>query len=301
MIILGGLELLKRDVFDKFSIQSLKNNTILKQVLPLTLMSLLLISGSFYSSISGAKEFSSKTKQIEVEVNSDIDTFSDSLNLFYGDKIVIIESQNQSLFDSNNDLDDEARELPPNWISAKNSIRERIDINNEQIEKNDIKISNLKLERDSEISEYEKDVLLDSGGEKEENSKNSFIFIIISTLIELVILGGVYFSEYYKFRSYKEFGDKISKDPNYQKWMLYDDLLSVIIPVDAKANQKIQSYKSIIDICKVNDIFLTQKDIVTFMKILNSLNIIRSSGSAKYIMKNREEASEILKDKFNIE
>jgi len=93
MIILGGLELLKRDVFDKFSIQSLKNNTILKQVLPLTLMSLLLISGSFYSSISGAKEFSSKTKQIEVEVNSDIDTFSDSLNLFYGDKIVIIESQ----------------------------------------------------------------------------------------------------------------------------------------------------------------------------------------------------------------
>ncbi len=35
-------------------------------------------------------------------------------------------------------------------------------------------------------------------------NKLSLAFVLISTLIELVILAGVYFNEYYKFRSYRE-------------------------------------------------------------------------------------------------
>ena len=65
IIILTGLELLKRDIFNKFSIQSLKDKTISKNVIPLLIFSLLLISTSFYSSISGAKEFSYKSKEID--------------------------------------------------------------------------------------------------------------------------------------------------------------------------------------------------------------------------------------------
>ncbi len=59
IILLGGLELLKREIFDKFSLQQIKFKSILnKDVLPLFLVSLFIVSMSFYASIKGAKEFS---------------------------------------------------------------------------------------------------------------------------------------------------------------------------------------------------------------------------------------------------
>ena len=70
-------------------------------------------------------------------------------------------------------------------------------------------------------------------------------FILISSLIELIILAGVYFNEYYKFRSYKEFRDRLEKDPNYQKWMLYDQMLNIIYTEDTKMNQKLPGNKGI--------------------------------------------------------
>lgn len=301
LIILSGLELLKRDIFDKFSIQSLKDKGISKAVAPLMVTSLLLISGSFYSSINGAKEFSSKSEQIEVKVENDIQAFSDSLATIYQPKIEQLEQQNIELFDANKLLDEEARSLPPTWVTNKNKIRERIDVNNEQIEKNDDKIQSLKDERDAKIKEYEEDQLNDGEEDKEENSKNSFIFVMISTLIELVILGGVYFSEYYKFRSYKEFREKVEKDPNYQKWLLYDEMLSIIFTEDVKMNERLPSNKAIIEMCKVHDIIVLPKDVTNFMKVLIGLNIIKASGSVKYINKTKEIAQDILRKKFNIE
>lgn len=301
LIILSGLELLKRDIFDKFSIQSLKDKGISKAVAPLMVTSLLLISGSFYSSINGAKEFSSKSEQIEVKVENDIQAFSDSLTIVYQPKIEQLEQQNIELFDSNKLLDEEARSLPATWVTNKNKIRERIDVNNEQIEKNDDKIQSLKDERDTKIKEYEEDQLNEGEEDKEENSKNSFNFVMISTLIELVILGGVYFSEYYEFRSYKEHREKIEKDPNYQKWLLYDEMLSIIFTEDMKMNEKLPSNKAIIEMCKVHDKIVLPKDVTNFMKVLIGLNIIKASGSVKYINKTKEIAQDILRKKFNIE
>ena len=79
LVILSGIELLKRDIFDKFSIQYLKLKSIQK-VLPLFLLSILIIGISFYSSISGAKEFASKEKQLDENKELILTQYSDSLN-----------------------------------------------------------------------------------------------------------------------------------------------------------------------------------------------------------------------------
>lgn len=300
LVILGGLELLKRDIFDKFSIQSLKDGSLLNGAFALMISSLLLISGSFYSSINGAKEFSYKEKEIEVKTELKINEIKDSIILSYAPRLEVLETQNKELFDANKLLDEEARQLPSTWVSYKNKIRSRIDVNNEQIDKNDNKISLLKKERDSKIEEIEEDLTSKSDENKEENSKNSFIFVIISTLIELVILGGVYFSEYYKFRSYKEFRDKIEKDPNYQKWLLYDQILSIIITEETKMNEKLPSNKAIIEMCKLNDIIVLPKDINNFLKVVVGLGIIKASGSVKYINKSLDIAKLLLRKSFNI-
>lgn len=296
VFLLGGLELLKRDMFDKFSISFLKLKGITKEVLPLFFISLSIISLSFYASIKGAAEFSSKSAEIEVKGKETIKTYNDSLTKVYGDEI-------KGLEDSFKSKDETLTNLQNLALTQKLSKDQRITISDLSTQKKDIQqqVTDKKTELATKIKEHETVVTTEAASKKEDNSKNSLMFIIISTLIELTILAGVFFNEYYKFRSYNEFRDKIEKDPNYQKWLLYDEMLKVIFTEDTKVNQKLPSNKAIIDMCKANSLFILPRDIIDFIRLLNSINIIRTSGSAKYFGKQREIAFETLRRHFNIE
>jgi hypothetical protein len=311
IIILAGLELLKRDIFDKFSVQSLKDKGISKAVLPLLMTSILLIFFSFYSTINGAKEFSSKSDQIEKVKEDKITKVSDSLNLVFSDKISEVEDEIKGYKSKWSEKDAEQTRINQSLTergylkpSENKRDKELADGKKELDDKilaSESKIEKIKSERDSQIIEYDNSITKKTESEKEDNNKNSFLFVIISTLIELIILGGVYFNEYYKFRSYREFRNKIEKDPNYQKWLLYDQILSIIITDETKMNQKLLSNKAVIDMCKVNDIIVLPKDLTDFLKVVVSLGIVKASGSVKYISKTREIAQETLRKHFNIE
>lgn len=151
------------------------------------------------------------------------------------------------------------------------------------------------------ITQKEKDLSSKTDEKKKDNSKNTIAFVIVSTLIELTILAGVYFNEYYKFRSYREFRDKLEKDPAYQKFLLYEQILQVVYSEDMRMNQKIAPTKSIIDMCKVNDLIVLNKDITDFFKVTTNLGIIKISGNTKYINKQRDLSFEILQKHFGVE
>jgi hypothetical protein len=296
IIILIGLELLKRDIFDKFSIQYLKFKSLGKEVLPLFLLSLLIISISFYSSITGASEFSSKSDKIEVDGKENIRAYGDSLTKNFNNDTKIIS-------DNIKKNDDMLTVLRTQALSERPS-RNKLKISQELIKEKDelsLKIKDMKDALDIKIQKNEESTNIESSDKKKDNSKDSFMFVIISTLIELVILAGVFFSEYYKFKSYKEFRDIIEKDPSYQKWLVYNQMMDIIYTEDTKINQKLPSAKAIIDICKASDLIVLPKDLLNFMKILSNLNIIKVSGSAKYFNKQREISLEILQKHFNIE
>lgn len=307
IIILAGIELLKRDIFDKFSIQQLKEKTINKNVLPLFITSLLLIFASFYSSLNGAKEFSSKSKQLEQVKEDKLKIFSDSLNVVYNSKISDIEIELKSSKDLLKTKDDEQTELASIQNLNRTQRQRVVDLKEEKktirddISKLESDISVVKKERDGIIESEKIRLNTETDSEKEDNSKNSFLFVILSVIIEMVILAGVYFNEYYKFRSYREYRDKIEKDPNFQKWLLYDEILNLIYTEDTKMNQKLPSNKAIIETCKVNDIIVLPKDISDFLKVLSNIGIIKQSGSARYISKSKDIAQEILRKNYNIE
>jgi hypothetical protein len=307
IIILGGLELLKRDIFDKFSIQYLKFKGFTKDVLPLFLLSVTIIGVSFYSSISGAKEFSSKEDVIDNNKKELLVQYNDSLTKVYDIKISKIETEIKTDKDKIDIKDKEQTELesiqPPSR-SQKSRIKDL------KVEKETLKSDILKLEGDvnstkkelnTKIKEHETEVSEETEDKKKDNSSNSLAFVLISTLIEIVILAGVFFNEYYKFRSYREFRDKIEKDPNYQKWMLYDQILDIIYTEDTKMNQKLPGNKAIIDMCKVNDIIVLPRDITDFLKVMNGLGIIKTSGSNRYINKQRDLSFDSLRKNFNVE
>jgi hypothetical protein len=307
IIILAGIELLKRDIFDKFSILQLKEKTINKSVLPLFITSLLLIFASFYSSLNGAKEFSSKSKQLEQVKEDKLKTFSDSLNGVYNSKISDIEIELKSSKDLLKTKDDEQTELASIQTLNRTQKQRVADLKEEKktirddISKLEKDIESVKLERDGIIENEKIRLETDTDSKKEDNSKNSFLFVILSVIIEMVILAGVYFNEYYKFRSYREYRDKIEKDPNFQKWLLYDEILNIIYTEDTKMNQKLPSNKAIIETCKVNDIIVLPKDISDFLKVLSNIGIIKQSGSARYVNKTKDISIELLKKQFGIE
>ena len=169
------------------------------------------------------------------------------------------------------------------------------------IEKIEVTKTDLKSELAKNIKSKELELSSKTDEKKKDNSKNTILFIIISSLIELTILAGVYFNEYYKFRSYREFRDKLEKDPNYQKYLLYDQILNIIYTEDTKMNQKLLSNKAIIDLCKINDMIVLNKDMADFLKVMTGLGIIKVSGSAKYINKQRDLSFELLMKHFNVE
>lgn len=308
IILLGGLELLKREIFDKFSLQHIKNNSFIgKDVLPLTITSLFIVSLSFYASIKGAKEFAAKSDQIDTQVQATIKTYEDSVKTVYNTKIIGFENEIKLNKDLILQKDNEQTEIEGS-TAVPSQKRSRIqDLKSEKkglIEQNnaiDIKIKETKEELNTVIRDYENKVLTEGKNKKEQNENNTFFFVMISTLIELIILAGVYFNEYYKWRSYNEFKDKIENDVSFQKWINYNKMLDIIYVSGYSINDRVPPYKLIIDLCKINGIVLNQKDLIEVFKLFISLGIIRSSGNARYIVKSKESAQDSLKNYFKID
>ena len=307
IIMLSGLELLKRDIFDKFSIQYLKAKAFTKDVLPLFLLSVAIISTSFYASIHGAKEFSSKEAVIEENQKVVVNQFADSLTTIYNGKVAEVETEikaDKEKLDLKDKEQTDLEAIQPPTRSQRNRIKdlkEERNILRADITKLEGDVNVIKTELATKIKEHETTVGAETEDKKKSNNSNSLAFVLISTLIELIILAGVYFNEYYKFRSYREFRNSIEKDPNYQKWMLYEQMLSIVYTEDTKMNQKLPANKSIADMCKVNDIIVMPKDITDFLKVMNGLGIIKTSGSTRYVNKQRDLAFEILRKHFNIQ
>ncbi len=307
VIILSGLELLKRDIFDKFSIQYLKAKAFTKDVLPLFILSMTIIGISFYSSISGAKEFSSKEDAIEKDKKEVIVQYTDSITKVYSSKTISLETEikdTKSKLETKDKEQTDLEAIQPPTRAAKSRIKDLKDekiVLRSDITKLEGDINNINSERDSIIQQKKVEIEAEKNDQKQDNSSNSFAFVLISTLIEIIILAGVYFNEYYKYRSYEDYKKKLEKDPNFQKWVNYNIVIDVIYGPDTKINDKLPSTKTISELCKVNGLILLNKDLTEMNKLFASLGITRSAGSSKYIAKSKQSAQEILKAYFKID
>jgi len=314
IIILSAIELLKRSIFHKFSILYLKLRAFTKDVLPLFFLSVTIIGISFYSSIKGAAEYSSKSDKIEKDSELIIKKTEDSIRKIYDtrinantDEISILEKDVNSLRDQQRQLNDLALTgtlskeqkkllslLPKQISEAEKQNKDVITSKNEELNK-------LKSDLKTEIENSTKKIKGDVYKQKKDNSKNSIAFIIFSTIIEISILAGVYFKDYYDVRSHREKKNELEKDGSYQKWRVYKQILEIIYTEDTKVNQKLPSGKGIIETCKVNDVIILSKDVTNFLKTISSLGIIKVSGSTRYFAKERNLAFEALNKHFNIE
>ena len=314
VIVLSAVELLKRDIFHKFSVLYLKLRTFGKDVMPLFILSVTIIGISFYSSLKGAGEYSQKGDKIQNDFEKVDKKFEDSITKIYVLKIEKLEKDKKlkegpllTYYNQQTELNNLA--LAGTLTMAQKSLQKSLPglikaleaENKPFIEGKKKEILEVEKERDNKISEHHKKTKKESEKKKSDNSSNSIAFIIFSTLIEISILAGVYFNDYYDVRSYREKRNQLEKDPNFQKWKLYNQILEVVYTEDTKMNQKLPSNKGIIDLCKMNDIIVLPKDMTNFLKTMASLGIVKSSGSIKYISKTREQSFESLSKHYGVE
>lgn len=306
LILLTGLELLKRDVFDKFSIQIIKDKMLKKSAGLLLFFSLIISTTSFIATISGAKELSSKQKVYTTQQEEKTDTYADSLTAVYNAKITEFEKEKKDNKSKIDEKDNEQTQLASiteiNRQQAKRISDLKAEISqlrsdNDNIDTN---INRTKTELNTKIQQYNEKIGNETNNKKKENKTNIIVFVLISTLVEFTILIGVFFNEYYRFKSYKEYKDKIDKDPLFQQWIMYERLLNIIYNDDTKINDKIISSKNILDICKVNGLIILPKELNNFFKLLHNLGIIRTSGSIRYFIKSKETALELLRKQFEV-
>jgi hypothetical protein len=302
IISLAGLEATKREIFHRFSRDFIRTNKIFTSaVLPMLIFTMTLISLSFYSSLSGAQKFSSKSDQLEVVAETEIDNFTDSTMAYYQEKIDLLETQNKELFEANQRIDQQIQDLldeHPTWTNSAKRLRDGKEPNIVQIEKNDLKIKEIKKERDQVIEDYEKDVLTDTSEDIEKNKSDSNVFIGTSTLIEFLILIGIYFNNLYNFRTYRDNKLKLLNDENYKTYFDYYELLEVMF-LNNKEKDTIPGKDLIKNLLLMNKVYLTDEQIDNAYSLFTALKIIESNGEHEYFIKDKEEAIESLKKHFN--
>jgi hypothetical protein len=320
IVILFTVELVKRFVFDKFSMESIKQKFMFKgpEIKVLTFFSACLIAASFYLSLNGAKQYADKDIEIEHKKESNIEVYEDSLKTHYGQKIAVVDSQVVVLRNANLEydnrlkiLDEKDEDLSVNtWQERqekrriqeeRKSIRDDKDRNLEQMDKLEVKIKEIKKERDDEILKFKKKEEEKAVEQIEDNSGNPVRFLIFSTIIELVILFGIWFINYYKYRSIKEYEDLVAKNPKYKLFNQWNELLSIIYGSSSKLGDTLPYKTEMMKLLKANSFDFSAKELDDALKVFTHLGILKKKGNKKALSMGEEEAREMIKEHFKIE
>jgi hypothetical protein len=306
----------------------------------LTAFSMFLIAGSFYLSLNGAKNFASRDKEIVNLAKSDITSFKDSIDTKYNnlisindsltsEKILVLEENNKTLFEKNLVFDSDISSYKEEFQSLSvetwqerskankiqkemKAIRLEKDKNVEIIDKNTEKIEVLEEKRDTKNSKYlaeankikstyEKDKNESSNDKIKDNEGNSIIFLSFSTIIELLILFGIFFKHYFEFRSVEEYEKKIGNDPTYKKFHAWNTLLDVIMGNDEEIGTPLPYKKNMMKLLSANKVDMNTKQFDDALMVFTRLGILKKKGNKKLINTTIDVARDVIMKNLKID
>lgn len=295
-------ELLKRYILGLFSVEVIKNNLkVFKKGMGTYIISVIfLLGGSFYLTLSGAKDFIDNTKTFKTETKTYISSKVDSISNIYDSKIVSFNTENENLRNINTSLRTKLSETKMEATGLRNGYQKNIDKNIETINSNQSKIDEIEKQKKSEIEllktteEDNLNIIL------KDNKSNIIAFIIISTLIELIIVIGVYYHKFYDFKTIEEYEKTVIETTNFKTWLLYNKMLGIIYSYSKGVGQKIPTTDDIIDMCKINSISVSKPEFDRFIKILYTLDVLYLDGKRRILNKSEEDGFALLKNHFKI-
>lgn len=251
---------------------------------------------SFYLSISGSKNLATTSIFQDKIAETEIGIETDSLTQQYERRINVYEADNEALRSVNNDLRQKLAETPLNYMTARREYQTSIDKNTDVIETNQKEINNLKSELSQTINKLGDNLKETKTGNRNEDSKIILLFIIIVIFNEVIIIGGVYFREYFEYTLYEINHQKFEKV--YQKKDRYRSLLSFVY-----GNGKLSTGDKVIPglelktiIAEKTTIQNSNKLVDEFLQDMDRLGIFATTGKRRFIAATYDEALNVLEN-----
>jgi hypothetical protein len=296
---LGTFEIIKRYFIRNFSDDYFSNNKKINfQIGGWFTLAVVIISISFYLSIAGSKNLATTSIIKNDIIETETTTNNNKLITTYEYKKQTYVNDNELLRKINNDLRQKLTETPINYVSIRKDYQVNIDKNIKIIEDNERQIDKLDGELISKQNELNKKFLNAKSNHQSEDIKNIFLFIIIVVVNEVLIIGGIYFREYYEHRLFEINHQRFEK--LYQKKDRYLALLSFVY-----GGGKLTTGDRVISGLELKNIVAEKANISNsnklveeFLQDMDRLGIFVTVGKRRNISATYSEASNII-EKFD--
>jgi len=285
VVILSLFELLKRYVLKNFSFAVIQDKKITTEVIYTLAFSLILLSGSFYLSLSGAKIFADKREKVEIQMKTDITTKLDSIDLIYKDKLGYKIKERDNIRESRDIYNEKIKSAT--YTSRLKEYNALITAANEELRRADKEIDRVRKEQERNKEIVKSEITSSSTLQVKQIFKNQIAFIIISSFIELLILVGIWFHSIFSLKVYQEFKNNIKNNSQYELYMDYSKMLSMLFQNGKiKPNDELPTMTSFTELIK-------KREGLPVSYIRDFINLSKTLG---FILINRKKKNVAIKE-----
>jgi hypothetical protein len=257
---------------------------------------LVLIIGSFYFSLNGAMKFVDNRKIFQEQTEFNVQERVDSLNMFYFNQYIKpLMNENKTLSEQNTKYTDQA-----STTSFRTRYTDLINTNNQKIESNRSQIIQYETRRDNEITTVKQSQNSKLNQALIDNRSNIISFIIISCLIELIIMLGIYYDRFFDYKIIEEYEKTIVSTPEFKTWYKFNSLLNLIYSKVSDIGEQLPSTNALSELCEVSGNRTDKSTMDKFIKIMYYLGIVSLQGNRRILNMNKETGLKKLKDYFEI-
>lgn len=292
ILLLVAFESLKRLLIKNFSFDLVKNKfKVLKaSLLSWLIFSCAIVGLSFYLSLNGARNFASTSIVKNGIAEIDMTAETDSITNVYEDRKAIFIAENVGIRETNALIREKMSETPTNYITVRGNYQTNLDKNTEIINNNLERIDALDEELQRVVAELKQTYISTAVENKRDDIRNIWLFILISTSIEILIIVGVYFREYYDFNLYE--ANKGHLESIYQKRDRYRLMLTFIYQEGkAQVNDRIMAEAKIVEqVANSSRISDPKKFVKSFLDDMENLDIFVVQGKRRKINATYEDA-----------
>jgi hypothetical protein len=264
ILFMTGYELFKRFAFQQLTSTILRLRKITANIVLGILVSLILVSGSFYLSLNGAHRLIDTKETVQILVDSSVTKQTDSLSRYYNNEIQFYRSQ-------------------PAKTKADRQYRDSI-------------VTSLQKIKDEKIQAVESKIASKSTDKLNKVQENSTAFAIMVFFLELIILIGVAFDTYYIWTSYDEM-KQILTTPKYKQLEINLRLLKLFFQNGRKKEQDLTISRSkMLSLVSASKISSSQKEINDFLALCSELEITSGTRRKKVYNMSYEKAKGLLEN-----
>jgi hypothetical protein len=264
ILFMVGYELFKRFAFEQLTSTILRLRKFTLNILLGTLVSLVLVAGSFYLSLNGAHRLIDTSETIVTKSDSTLSNKVDSIGKYYDKEILYYRNQ---------------------------SARTR----SEKVYRDSI-VNVLQVAKDAKIKEAEQKVESKTQTQTSKIEENSLAFAVMVFFLELIILIGVAFDAYYTWTSYDEM-KTIMNTPKYKQLELNIRLLKLLYQNGRKKEQDPTISRSkMISLVGASKIPANQREINDFLALCSELEITTGQRRKKVYNMSYEKAKGLIEN-----